>query len=113
MNALQQWYDYVDSVSRPANQAPDEEAPAAFAPPAPGAAPRPVVVDNTIDLGPRFRARQFLAGLTLPAMPSEGEWRLPAIEAEPPLPELRFDPEPAATPTFRDYVPETPRDPVA
>jgi excisionase family DNA binding protein len=112
MNALQQWYDYVDSVSRPAN--PEDAVPEVpdAAGPRPGAPAGASLPDNTIDLGPRFRARSYLSALIAPVEPVPAEWWVVGAGPEPDLPELRFEPVAVALPRFRDYVAASPRDEV-
>jgi len=109
MNALQQWYQYVDSVSRQAGNPPVQSA---LSYPRSDDPAVPAAINNTIDLGPRLRARRFLATLCQ-THALEGVTALYGVdtaEADP-LPVFQFEPLPVRLPTIGEYLRELPSDP--
>jgi excisionase family DNA binding protein len=114
MNALQQWYEYVNRVSRPirAATAGPSSAPAPAGEPAePAALPRPAG-DQQGAGDPRARARRFLAALRPDAALAADLPPLAPAAPDLSVPELRFALPAAPVPRFDHYLEECPGDPV-
>jgi excisionase family DNA binding protein len=114
MNALQEWYEYVNRVSRPVRAAtaapPFPPAPAREAAEQAGVLPRPPAGEPAAD--PRARARRYLASLAPDAAQAADLPPLQPAALDLSVPDLAFVPPPAPVPRLDQYLEERPADPV-
>jgi len=109
MNPLQEWYDYVARLSRPARRVSPPPAPPS-ADPASVSLPRQDPAEGS-EGSPRLRARRFLAAL-LPGAALLDDVTLGPPDTDFDLPELTFVTPVVEVPAFTGYVAERPVDPV-